>query len=72
MKSHLIVKKVYALTDSWYTNNTLTNESLSKGYHLIGIVKLNRKIAPKGVKLQLSQFEKYINPNALDAVTVKG
>lgn len=65
-------EKVYVLTDSWYTNNTLINESLNKGYHLIGAVKSNRKIAPKGVKLQLSQFEKYINPDALDVVTVKG
>lgn len=65
-------EKIYVLADSWYTNNTLINESLTKGYHLIGAVKSNRMIAPKGIKLQLSKFKEYINPNTLDVVTVKG
>ncbi|SHK07670.1 Transposase DDE domain-containing protein [Caminicella sporogenes DSM 14501] len=65
-------EKIYVLTDSWYTSNPIIEECLSKGYHLIGAIKSNRKIAPKGIKLQLSQFEKYINPDALDVVTIKG
>jgi hypothetical protein len=35
------------------------------------IGKINRIIAPKGIKIQLSQFTQYINPNELDVVTVK-
>lgn len=64
--------KVYALTDSWYTNGTIINECLKSGYHLIGAVKSNRIIAPKGIKIQLSQFTQHINPDELDVVTVKG
>lgn len=63
---------MYVLSDSWYTNNTLINASLANGYHLIGAVKSNRIIAPKGIKLQLSQFKEYIDPDTLDVVTVKG
>jgi len=65
-------EKVYCLMDSWYTNSKLIEASLSKGYYLIGAIKSNRKISPLGVSLQLSEFEKYINPNTLDLVTVKG
>jgi SRSO17 transposase len=65
-------KKIYCLMDSWYTSNKLMETALLKGYHLIGAVKSNRKIAPLGISLQLSEFEKYIDPNTLDLVTVKG
>ncbi|MBC2578775.1 hypothetical protein [Clostridium sp. DJ247] len=65
-------EKVYCLMDSWYTNSKLIEASLSRGYHLIGVVKSNRKISPLGISLQLSEFEKYITPNTLDLVTVKG
>jgi len=64
-------EKVYVLADSWYTNSTLIDECLSNGYHLIGAIKSNRIISPKGVKIQLSQFTQYINPDELDVVTVK-
>jgi SRSO17 transposase len=65
-------EKIYCLMDSWYTNNKLVETSLAKGYHLIGAIKSNRKISPLGISLQLSEFEKYINPNTLDTVTVEG
>lgn len=64
-------EKLYVLTDSWYTNSTIIDECLSNGYHLIGAVKSNRIIEPKGIKLQLSQFTQYIDPAELDVVTVK-
>ncbi|WP_294184466.1 IS701 family transposase [uncultured Clostridium sp.] len=71
-KSPSNCKKVYCLMDSWYTSNNLIETALLKGYHLIGAIKSNRKISPLGISLQLSEFEKYIDPNTLDLVTVKG
>lgn len=64
--------KVYVLTDSWYSNKDIIYASLQKGYHLIGAIKSNRLIEPKGIKLQLSQFAEHIDPSTLDLVTVKG
>lgn len=63
---------IYCLVDSWYTNNNLLESCLSKGYHLIGALKSNRKISPLGISLQLSEFNKYIDPKTLDLVTVNG
>ena len=64
-------EKIYVLTDSWYSNKDVIYTSLKQGYHFIGAVKSNRLISPEGIKLQLSQFTEYINPNVLDVVTVK-
>lgn len=64
--------KIYCLVDSWYTNKPLIESALKKGYHVIGALKSNRKISPKGVTFQLKEFEKHIVPTALDVVTVKG
>jgi hypothetical protein len=58
--------------DSWYTSNNLIEIALLKDCHLIGGIKSNRKISPLRISLQLSEFEKYIDPNTLDLVTVKG
>lgn len=65
-------EKIYVLTDSWYSNKDVIYTSLQQGYHFIGAIKSNRLISPKGIKIQLSQFAEYIDPNALDVVTVKG
>lgn len=64
-------EKIYALSDSWYSNQGIIYESLKKGYHFIGAVKSNRIIAPKGIKLQLSKFAEYLDPSTLDVVTIK-
>jgi SRSO17 transposase len=66
------LKQLYILTDSWYTGTPLIEESLSKAYHLIGGVKPNRTISPCGIKLKISAFTEYLDPNTLDVVTVKG
>ncbi|HLR34675.1 MAG TPA: IS701 family transposase [Tissierellales bacterium] len=65
-------EKIYVLTDSWYSNKDVIYTSIKQGYHFIGTVKSNRLISPMGIKLQLSEFVKYIDPNVLDVVTVKG
>ena len=64
--------KVYVLTDSWYTSLTIIREALEQGYQFIGALKSNRIIYPNGVKMQVSDFAKTINPYSLDVVTVKG
>uniref|UniRef100_UPI001E5A8303 transposase n=1 Tax=Clostridium haemolyticum TaxID=84025 RepID=UPI001E5A8303 len=64
--------KIYCLVDSWYTSQKLIESCLTKGYHLIGALKSNRKISPLGISIQLKEFAKYIDPSSLDVVTVKG
>lgn len=71
-KAPSLCEKIYVLTDSWYSNQGIIYESLKKGYHFIGAIKSNRIIAPKGIKLQLSKFAEYLDPNTLDVVTIKG
>ena len=66
------IKQLYVLTDSWYTSTSLIEEALSKGYHVIGCVKSNKTIFPYGEKVKVSEFIKYIEPSALDLVTVEG
>src|SRR3712207_9086194 len=61
-----------SLVDSWYTSEKLIESCLTKGYHLIGALKSNRKISPLGISIQLKEFTKYIDPSSLDVVTVKG
>ena len=48
---------IYVLTDSWYTNSTLVNECFKNGYHLIGAIKSNMKIAPKGKDYRVYSYE---------------
>jgi len=66
------IKRLYVLTDSWYTSISLIEEALCKGYHIIGCVKSNKTIFPCGIKIKISQFMKYIEPSTLDLVTVEG
>jgi SRSO17 transposase len=66
------IKQLYVLMDSWYTSQALIETALSKGYHLIGGIKSNRAIYPCGIKLKISEFTQYIDPNTLDVVTVRG
>src|SRR3712207_4600253 len=55
--------KIYCLVDSWYTSQKLIESCLTKGYHLIGALKSNRKISPLGISIQLKEFAKYIDPS---------
>lgn len=64
--------KLYCLMDSWYTGQKPIEAALSKGYHVIGALKSNRKISPLGITMQLKEFAKYIDSSTLDVVTVRG
>jgi len=64
--------KIYVLTDSWYTSSPIIRETLNQGYQFIGAIKSNRIIYSNGMKMQISEFAKTINPYSLDVVTVKG
>lgn len=65
-------EKIYCLVDNWYTNKKLLEHTLLNGFHLIGGIKSNRKISPCGISIRISELEKFIDPNTLDVVTVKG
>lgn len=62
--------KAYGLCDSWFTNKEVINAHFKKGYHLIGALKTNRIIYPKGVNIQIKDFAQYIEKNDVCLVTV--
>lgn len=49
-------EQVYVLVDSWYTSKKLIDACAAKGYHLIGGLRVNRKIYPKGIGIKISEF----------------
>lgn len=62
--------KAYGLCDSWFTNKDVINAHFQKGYHLIGALKTNRVIYPKGISIQVKDFAQYIEKNDVCLVTV--
>jgi hypothetical protein len=60
----------YGLCDSWFTNQKVINAHFKKGYHLIGALKTNRVIYPKGLSIQIKEFTQYIEKNDVCLVTV--
>ena len=62
--------KAYGLCDSWFTNKDVINAHSQKGYHLIGALKTNRVIYPKGINIQVKDFAQYIEKNDVCLVTV--
>ena len=62
--------KSYGLWDSWFTNKDVINAHFQKGYHLIGALKTNRVIYPKGISIQVKDFAQYIKKNDVCLVTV--
>ncbi len=60
----------YLLCDTWFTSKKLIRAALAKGIHVIGGLKTNRMIYPKGIKLQAKEFAQYIQENDTDLVTV--
>lgn len=60
----------YGLCDSWFTNKEIINAHFKRGYHLIGGLKTNRVIYPKGIGIQIKQFTQYIEKNDVHLVTV--
>lgn len=64
-------EQVYVLVDSWYTSKKLIDTCSTKGYHLIGGLRTNRKIYPAGIGIKLSKFiSDYIQADVLRPVTV--
>ena len=62
--------QAYGLCDAWYTCEKVINAYFKKGYHLIGALKTNRVIFPKGIRLQIKDFAQYIKRNDVCPVTV--
>ncbi|MDS0528600.1 transposase, partial [Clostridium sp. SHJSY1] len=62
--------KAYGLCDSWFTTKDVINAHFKKGYHLIGALKTNRVIYPKGINIQVKDFAQYIEKNDVCIVTV--
>ena len=62
--------RAYGLCDSWFTNKDVINAHFKKGYHLIGALKTNRIIYPKGINIQVKDFSQYIEKNDVCLVTV--
>lgn len=60
----------YGPCDSWFTNQKVINAHFKKGYHLIGALKTNRVIYPKGIGIQIKQFTQYIEKDDVCLVTV--
>ncbi len=61
---------VYLLCDSWYTSHSIIETALSQGIHVIGALKTNRILYPKGIRIQAKEFAKYIQEEETDLVTV--
>jgi len=62
--------RVYGLCDSWFTNKKVIDAHLSRDFHLIGALKTNRIIYPKGINISIRDFAQYIEKNDVHLVTV--
>ena len=60
----------YGLCDSWFTCKSVIEAHFKKGFHLIGGLKTNRVIYPKGVRIQIKEFAKYIEKTDVHLVTL--
>lgn len=60
----------YGLCDSWFTSQRVIEAHFKKGYHLIGALKTNRVIYPQGLRIQVKDFQTYIEENDVHLVTV--
>lgn len=64
-------EQVYVLVDSWYTSKKLIDACNARGFHLIGGLRVNRKIYPAGIGIKISEFaSEYIQGSDLHSVTV--
>lgn len=64
-------EQVYVLVDSWYTSRKLIEVCSQKGFHLIGGIRVNRKIYQVGIGTKISKFAStYIQKSDLHSVTV--
>jgi SRSO17 transposase len=66
-------EQVYVLVDSWYTSEKLIDACNVKGFHLIGGLRVNRKIYPMGIGIKISEFSSdYMRSSDLHSVIVGG
>jgi len=64
-------EQVYVLVDSWYTSKKVIDACSTKGFHLIGGLRSNRKIYPAGYGIKISKFASdFISEKDLRSVTV--
>ena len=60
----------YGLCDSWFTCQRVIEAHWKRGFHVIGGLKTNRVIYPKGVRIQIKEFAQYIKKTDVHLVTV--
>lgn len=64
-------EQVYVLVDTWYTSKRLIEHCLERGFHLIGGLRSNRKIYPKGIGIKINEFAStYLESSDLHSFTV--
>jgi len=64
--------KGYALVDAWYTCPKVINRYAKAGYHLVGALKTNRILYPKGIRMSIQTFASHITRKDVRLVTVNG
>ena len=63
--------KAYVCVDSWYISKKIIETSLKKGFHFIGVLKIDIVICPLGIKNQIKMFLKFIKNKDTKVVTIK-
>jgi Transposase DDE domain len=62
----------YVLVDSWFTCTRVIDSYAAAGYHLIGGLKTNRILYPKGIRISVQDFAAHIRKEDVRIVTVNG
>ncbi|HAK42513.1 MAG TPA: hypothetical protein DCM59_07155 [Clostridium sp.] len=67
-----LINSFNVVSDISFSKNIreVINAHFKKGYYLIGALKTNRVIYPKGIGIQIKQFTQYIEKNDVCLVTV--
>lgn len=67
-------EKVYITMDSWYTSKEIIKTALSKSYHVIGGVKMNRvfRLSEFGEKHNLSTYVSNLKNASFEKMTLNG
>lgn len=66
----IAIVESYVCFDSWFAAKEIINASEAKGYHVIGAVRTNRIIFPKGIRIQIKAYAEYIQMSDVSLVTV--
>lgn len=67
-------ERVFITMDSWYTSEKLINLALSKDYHVIGGVKMNRvfRLSEYGMKHKLSKYVSHLKNSSFEKMALNG